>query len=188
MSAVPAESHGARSTRATLTAVPRRRTTVARTPFLVILLGVLGLGMVGLVMLQTTVQQQSFELRKLEAQAKALSYQEAQLQAEADRRSTPAEVARRARELGMVPNPYPVYIDVTTGEVRGVAKPVTGNEMPNLTVKTPEEVARARTSATTQPAPPAPPAEPGDSVANPGAPAAPAPAPSGAAPAPGGQQ
>ncbi|MDO5285344.1 MAG: hypothetical protein Q4G45_00765 [Actinomycetia bacterium] len=159
MSALQAEKVARTSREHSLHPVPKPVTTLARTPFLVFLALVLGLGMVGLVMLQTTVQQQSFEVRRLEAEASALAYQEAQLQAEVDRRATPAEIARRATELGMVPNPYPAFIDVRTGAVTGVAKPVTGQELPNLHPRT-----ASRPAPSAQPGPP-PPAEPGDAVA-----------------------
>ena len=150
MSALEAEKVTRAGVGRLLHPVPNTPTTLARTPFLVFLALILGLGMVGMVMLQTTVQQQSFEVRRLQAEANALAYHQAQLQAEVDRRATPAEVARRASELGMVPNPYPAFIDVRTGQVTGVAKPVTGQELANLS---PKASGQPRPAASSQPTP-----------------------------------
>ncbi len=136
--------------------VPPVQAGLGRLPFLLILAGVLVAGLVGLLMLQTRVQEQSFEVRQLQTQATRLSYKQAQLEAEVQQKETPAEIARQATALGMVPDPYGVYIDLRTGSVVGTAKVVTGNEVPNITYKSPAQkaagaAAAAPTAGPTQP-------------------------------------
>jgi cytoskeletal protein RodZ len=140
--------------------VPTRQGGLGRLPFMLILAGVLVAGLVGLLMLQTRVQEQSFEVRQLQTNATELSYRQAQLEAQVQQKATPAEIARQATALGMVPNPYAVYIDVRTGSVVGTQKAVTGNEVPYITYKSPEQKAAEAAAA----APVADPAQPGDST------------------------
>ncbi len=150
-----------------LRAVPSGPKVLGRTPFLLVLATVLIAGMVGVLVLNTTLQSRAFEVRRLQKQANELSYLRADLDYKARQLATTDELARRARDLGMAPNPHPVYVVVPSGEVRGVAKPVRGDELPSMTYRSPAEVAAAREAATA-PAPAAPPvepAQPGDGVA-----------------------
>jgi hypothetical protein len=86
-----------------LRVVPGGRTRPPRAPFVVLVLLVLGAGLVGLLLLNTGLQQGSFELRDLQREARQLRDQQAALAQEVARRSTPDELAERAAALGMVP-------------------------------------------------------------------------------------
>ena len=143
--------------------VPTQQGGLGRLPFMLILAGVLVVGLVGLLMLQTRVQEQSFDVRQLQTRATALLYRQAQLNAEVQQKATPAEIARQATALGMVPNPYAVYIDVRTGTIIGAQKVVRGNEVPYITYTTPEQKATppAAASPTPNPAQPSSPASQG---------------------------
>jgi hypothetical protein len=127
---------------------------------MLILAGVLVVGLVGLLMLQTRVQEQSFQVRELQSTATELSYKQAQLEAAVQQKGTPAEIARQATALGMVPNPHAVYIDIRTGTVVGAQKAVTGNEVPYITYRSPEQKAADAAAASPTPDP----AQPGDST------------------------
>ena len=140
--------------------VPTQQRGLGRLPFMLILAGVLVVGLVGLLMLQTRVQEQSFEVRQLQTKATELSYRQAQLEAQVQQKATPAEIARQATALGMVPNPYSVYIDVRTGSVLGTQKAVKGNEVPYITYRSPEQKAADAAAASPTPDP----AQPGDST------------------------
>ncbi len=179
------------ATGADLRVVPTAQRVLGRTPFLLLLLGILVAGLVGVLLLSTTLQSRAFEVRRLQAEANNLTYLRADLDSQARRLSTTGEIARRAEELGMVPNPYPVYVVLPSGEVRGVPKPVTGDEMPQLDYRSPAEVQTARQQAVAPAPTPATvePAQPGDSVPAPeptAAPAEPAATAPGAAPTTGG--
>lgn len=89
-------------------------------------------GLVGHLVLQTTIQEQGFQLADLQDQADSLSAQQAILQAALEQQSTPEQLAYAAAGLGMVANPYTTYLDLTTGEVSGVNQPVRGDELPAI--------------------------------------------------------
>jgi hypothetical protein len=83
----------------------------------------LGGGLLGLLLLNTALNQGSFEQSKLKKQNSKLSDEEQALRRELDRLSAPAELSRKAEELGMVPGTTPVFLDPVTGEVHGSPKP-----------------------------------------------------------------
>ncbi|AYY12838.1 septum formation initiator family protein [Actinobacteria bacterium YIM 96077] len=74
-----------------------------RTPFVVTVLLVLGVGLVGLLLLNTALQQGSFALSKLEAETTALRDRAEMLSSELANLESPAALAEQARDLGMVP-------------------------------------------------------------------------------------
>ena len=76
---------------------------LARFPFLLVMIGIFGLGMVGLLMLNTTLQNQAFEARALNRQATELAYVQADLEQQLDARAAPRELALAASQLGMRP-------------------------------------------------------------------------------------
>ncbi len=131
-----------------LRAVAPPATRLSRAPFLLVLIAVFGLGMAGLLMLNTTLQNQAFAARDLSRQARELAYVQSDLQNQLDVRSAPPELARRASALGMRPNPYPALLRLPDGKVLGTPTPVTGTEVPSMVVRTPAEVTAAKAAAT----------------------------------------
>jgi len=113
---------------------------LARFPFLLVLIGIFGIGMAGLLMLNTTLQSQAFESRTLNRQATELAYAQADLEDQLDALAAPQELARRASALGMRPNPYPAFLVLPGGKVLGEPTPVGGQEVPALIVKTPAQL------------------------------------------------
>lgn len=133
--------------RGRLKVVPRPPARMARIPFIAVLIALFGAGMAGLLMLNTTLQNQAFEGRALTRQANELIYSQAELESEISRRSSSHELARRASALGMRPNPHPAFLEVPSGKVIGKPARVYGNEVPSLVVKTPQELAADRAVA-----------------------------------------
>jgi len=133
-----------RSTGRPLRAVAQPPARLARFPFLLVLIGVFGLGMAGLLMLNTTLQSQAFQSRTLNRQATELAYAQADLENQLDALAAPQELARRASALGMRPNPFPAFLVLPRGKVVGKPTPVSGHEVPALIVKTPTELAAER--------------------------------------------
>ena len=133
---------GRRSRR--LRPLPSAPERMARFPFLLVLIAVTGMGMAGLLLLNTTLQNQAFASRALQRQATQLTYTEASLTDQLDGRAAPQELARSASALGMRPNPYPALLKMPKGKVIGEATPVLGTEVPSLRVKTPEEIFAAK--------------------------------------------
>ena len=106
-----------------------------------VLIGIFGLGMAGLLMLNTTLQNQAFQTRSLNRQATELAYVQADLENRLDLQAAPAEIARRASFAGMRPNPHPAFLVLPEGRIIGEPTPVNGREMPSLVVKSPEQLA-----------------------------------------------
>lgn len=136
-----ARNNDGRTTGQSLRAVAKPAARLARFPFLLVLIGLFGIGMVGLLMLNTTLQNQGFESRSLNRQATELAYTQADLENQLATLAAPQELARRASELGMRPNPFPAFLVLPSGKVVGKPIPVNGNEVPALIVKTPAQLA-----------------------------------------------
>lgn len=133
--------------RTRLRSVPTPAPRLARFPFLLVLMAVFGLGMAGLLMLNTTLQNQAFQARTLNRQATELAYTQADLENQLAVSSAPRELARRASELGLRPNPYPALLVLPGGKVLGKATPVSGREVESLVVYTPAELAAQEAAA-----------------------------------------
>jgi len=148
MSALWAPIAGRRDAGATvrrpLHAVAKPAARLARFPFLLVLIGIFGIGMAGLLMLNTTLQGQAFQSRTLNRQATELAYAQADLENQLDALAAPQELARRASALGMRPNPYPAFLVLPSGKVIGKPTSVQGHEVPAFIVKTPAEIAAER--------------------------------------------
>ncbi|HJV12522.1 MAG TPA: hypothetical protein VJ625_01410 [Propionibacteriaceae bacterium] len=124
-----------------LHAVAEPSPRLAQFPFLLVLIGVFGIGMAGLLMLNTTLQSQAFESRTLNRQATELAYAQADLENQLDALAAPQELARQASALGMRPNPHPAFLVLPSGKVVGKPTPVGGEEVPALIIKTRAELA-----------------------------------------------
>jgi cell division protein FtsB len=99
-----------------------RRSIRGRTPFVVLVVVLLALGLLGLLMLNTALNENSFELAKLQQQTSTLTDQQQALQQEIDRRSAPDALDNAARRLGMVPGGDPAFL-LDDGKVIGTPEP-----------------------------------------------------------------
>jgi hypothetical protein len=130
-----------------LKAVPRVKPRLARIPFILVLIGVFGLGMTGLLMLNTTLQNQAFQANTLNRQASELAYTQADLESQLDQRAAPQVLAQRASDYGMRANVYPAFLVLPKGKVVGKPRAVSGNEMPTMVVKTPAQIKAEKVAA-----------------------------------------
>ncbi len=101
--------------------------------FLLVIALCVVLGMGTVMIITTQVGAQSRELTALRREATTLSYEESGLIAELQEVASPGSLAVRARQLGMVPNPFPAFVDLPSGQVLGEPKTVTGDEAPYIT-------------------------------------------------------
>ncbi|BFV59783.1 septum formation initiator family protein [Kitasatospora sp. CMC57] len=169
--------------RARITVRPGRGSSRGRTPFAVLVVALLSGGLFGLLMLNTALNEGSFELDRLERQSTELTDLRQTLQAQIDQQSGPDALERRVRELGMVPGGDLAFLETADGSVKGT--PSEAKDSPP--VKRSVEELWPQPSPSAQPAPPAvPPVAPsGDPVqidpAPPAAPSTPAP-PAGGTP------
>lgn len=129
---VPAAPQAPQVTPTPLRAVPSRTRQLAQLPFIVFIAVLLGGGMAGVLLLATTIQTQSAELTALQTREANLRYQEAALVAQVQDLRSSQNLAQRAWELGMRPNPNPAFIQMPAGTVVGVAEPVGGGELPGM--------------------------------------------------------
>ncbi len=88
--------------RARLTVVPRVRARAPRVPFVLLVSLVLALGVVGLLMFNTSMQQAAFTTSRLEDKAAALTAREQALAVEVEALRNPQRVAEQAQAMGMV--------------------------------------------------------------------------------------
>ncbi|MCM9079063.1 hypothetical protein OG304_24180 [Streptomyces sp. NBC_00160] len=140
---------------------PRPGGQAARMPFVLLVVALLGGGLISLLLLNSALNEGSFQLSKLRKETTTLTDEEQALQRDVDAYSAPDALQRRAHELGLVPGGSPVFIGPDGGTAGSPA------------------VAEAPPSPTPTPTPP--PAQPaaGQSPAAPTAPAPAQPAPSG---------
>lgn len=132
--------------RSRLSVVATPNQPLRRTPFLLVLALVLGVGMVGLLVLNTTLQNQAFAARTLNREASLLANQQAQLQARVDVLRTPQTLAEKAATLGMRPNQNPAFVKLPEGRIVGNPKEVAAGPLPPWLRSTPEEVAREKSA------------------------------------------
>lgn len=153
------------------------RRPTSRTPFVLLMVLLLGGGLLGLLLLNTALNQGSFEESRLKRQNTKLSDEEQALRQQLEAVSAPAELARKAQEMGMIPGAGPAFLDPVTGQVLGSPKPASPRPSPTpLPANTPIPVPGTTPLATAGQAPPQ-----GQPQA---APAAPQAAPTTTSPAP----
>lgn len=99
------------------------RSRARRAPFVVVVLTLLSIGLVGLIVMSTVLQAQSFEAAKLGRTADALKTQQQSLAREVEGLQSPANVAQRALRVGMVPNVNPAFLRLSDGKVLGKPEP-----------------------------------------------------------------
>ncbi|GAA2263626.1 hypothetical protein GCM10010145_41130 [Streptomyces ruber] len=124
----------------------------ARTPFVLLVVLVLGGGLIGLLVLNSALSEGSFRLDDLKEETKSLTDEEQALQRDVDAYAAPDALQRRARELGMVPGGAPAFLN-PDGTVKGVPRPA-GARSPAV----PLVLAREELTATGSPPAAEPPA------------------------------
>ncbi|MFC9692579.1 hypothetical protein ACFTSF_28780 [Kribbella sp. NPDC056951] len=123
-----------------------------RMPFVIFVVSLLAAGLIGLLLLNTELQRGTFGITKLNDQAGQLRDQQEQLEKQVRTLESPQNLADRALKMGMVPNPNPVFLRLSDGQVLGVpkeGKAGTGKAM--FGPGTPEGVKPPVTPATTKP-------------------------------------
>ncbi|MEV8019553.1 cell division protein FtsL [Streptomyces sp. NPDC086554] len=99
--------------------LPSGPTQAARTPFVLLVVLLLGGGLITLLILNSSLNEGSFQLSELKKETTELTDQEQELQRDVDAYSAPNALQQRARELGMVPGGDPAFLN-PDGTVRGV--------------------------------------------------------------------
>ncbi|MFZ3571051.1 septum formation initiator family protein [Streptomyces sp. BH097] len=126
-------------------------TQAARTPFVLLVVLLLGGGLITLLMLNSSLNEGSFQLTKLKKQTTELTDDEQELQRDVDSYSAPDALLQRARRLGMVPGGDPAFLE-PDGTVKGMPSPAAGPPAPPR-----PEPAKAPAAASTSASPSASP-------------------------------
>ncbi|MFK0252996.1 hypothetical protein [Streptomyces sp. NPDC090445] len=150
----------------------------ARTPFVLLVVALLAGGLISLLLLNSALNEGSFQLSRLKKETTALTDEEQALQRDVDAYSAPDALQRRAQELGMVPGGSPAFVG-PDGKVTGTAAVA---ESPTPAAPPPASPPAALPAASGTPS--APTGAPPQSPPPPNAPAVPGPAASSPQPGP----
>nr|WP_234318178.1 hypothetical protein [Streptomyces sp. NRRL S-244] len=121
-------------------------------PFVLLVVALLAGGLISLLLLNSALNQGSFQLSRLKKETTALTDEEQALQRDVDGYSAPDALQRRAHELGLVPGGSPVFIG-PDGKVTGTAAPAEAPPPP----PTPAAATAAATGSAAPAAAPGPP-------------------------------
>jgi hypothetical protein len=120
---------GARALNRPSTETPRLRVVTGAPPrhggaaFGILCATLLAAGLIGLLLLNTVLAQGSFTLSKLQAASDRLADAQGVLNQSLDASTSPANLAKRAAGMGMVPAQSAAFLRLSDGKVIGVAKP-----------------------------------------------------------------
>ena len=142
--------------RARLRVVPRTRVRAPKVPFVTLVSAILLAGVVGLLMFNTTMQQNSFTVADLQTQASELRSQEQTLRGDLDELRDPQRIAEEASRLGMVEPACPRFLYTATNRATpGCAEPAQPIDVTPAPAKRPESLVPERRVVRVQPTPPA---------------------------------
>lgn len=127
----PAHARSSRSAHRRAPAAPRPELRVlgpaparaGRGVFTLVVIGVLAVGLLALLVINTTLAQGAFTVTSLDKQQRELARQEQVLQRSVADAAAPATLQKQAQKLGMVPARTPAFIRLSDGKVLGDPKP-----------------------------------------------------------------
>jgi len=102
-----------------LAIVPAYRHRRSRTPFVLLLVALLSVGLISLLLLNTALSQDSFRLSDLGRRSAQLTDDEQALERQIADLEAPQRLAETARELGMKPSGNPIFLRTPDGRVIG---------------------------------------------------------------------
>ena len=105
---------------------PLRPERASRGVFALVVTGLLGVGMILILVINTSLAQGAFTISELQAEQATLSQQEQTLSEQVAAAAAPENLEQQARSLGMVPSENPVFLSVPSGKVLGNPKPAAG--------------------------------------------------------------
>lgn len=109
-----------------------------KTPFVLLVLSLLGGGLVALLLLSSASSADAFTQRNLQQENRALSLREQQLTRDVDASEAPGELARRAQKLGLVEGGKAAALVIgPDGRARVIGTPVPATSPPPPPTPTP---------------------------------------------------
>jgi hypothetical protein len=107
------------------TVAPPAPMALPRAPFLVVVVGLVIVGVLGVLVLNTRINENSFVLDGLRAQQSAMDQKEQQLSQDLEEAQSPGNLRAAAKRLGLVPAGTPAFITLPDGKIIGVPTPAT---------------------------------------------------------------
>jgi hypothetical protein len=95
-------------------------------PFVGLILAVVVGGVLGILLVNTKINENAFRLDKLQKQQASLDVQQQQLQKKIAESEAPGNLTARARELGLVDSGPPAFITLPDGQLIGIPQPAGG--------------------------------------------------------------
>lgn len=99
---------------------------VPRTPFIVLVVLVVVAGVLGILVLNTKINQNAFKLDALRASQTELDLRQQQLEQYIAEQESPGSLAAAAAKLGLTDPGPPAFITLPDGKIIGVPRPATG--------------------------------------------------------------
>ena len=112
--------------RARLQVAPPVPVAVPRAPFVVLILMVVVGGVLGVLLLNTKINENAFRLHDLRARQVVLDQRQQHLEQQIAEAESPGSLAAAARRLGLVPAGEPAFLRLPDGTVVGVPVPAAG--------------------------------------------------------------
>jgi hypothetical protein len=111
-----------------LRVAPPAPVTVPRAPFVALILVVVVAGVLGILVLNTKINENAFKLAHLHSTRSNLDQQEQQLDQQLADLESPNSLAAAACRKGMVPANAPAYLQLPNGQLIGVPQPATAKQ------------------------------------------------------------
>ncbi len=99
---------------------------VPRTPFVVLVLTVVIGGVLGILLLNTKINENAFRLDDLNRRQASLTQQQEELERDLAVKESSGDLEAQARRLGLIPADKPAYLRMPDGRVFGVPQPANG--------------------------------------------------------------
>jgi hypothetical protein len=109
-----------------LRVAPPAPISVPRAPFVAVVIALVVAGVLGILVINTKTNENSFRISKLQDQKAALDNQQQQLENQIAGYESTGNLDAAARRLGLVKADTPAYIRLPDGRIIGVPKPGTG--------------------------------------------------------------
>ncbi|SCL23596.1 hypothetical protein [Micromonospora inyonensis] len=124
----PAErsASAARPTAPRLRVAPPPPVSVPRAPFVGLVLVLVVGGVLGILLVNTKINENAFRLEKLQQQQAKLDVDEQQLKKQIAEHEAPGNLTAEARKLGLVESDDPAFIQLPDGRMIGVPRPAGG--------------------------------------------------------------
>ncbi|MFB9239609.1 hypothetical protein ACFFWC_29455 [Plantactinospora siamensis] len=115
-----------RQSAARLTVAPPAPVLVPRAPFVALILAVVVGGVLGILVVNTKINENAIRLSRMQDQQATLDLRQQQLEDQITKAEAPGNLVARARKLGLVDSGPPAFIRLPDGRTIGVPQPAAG--------------------------------------------------------------